>query len=306
MNCYSHWEAAKILGIPYLDLFFPDQLQQKPDVTVTSRRERFRSKTHNVHLCSVELPERAIIFANGYWVSSPGFLFMQLCYEVDDIQKAILIGSLMCSPDSFGNPPLITLQALTDFVYQARHVRGRPRALDAIRYLEENFRSPMEVLLYMFFCLPYNLGGCCFRKKVKINGMVLISRSDANRLGLQSCFVRPDLLFPEDKVVIEYNGKDYHSSGQQTARDATRREILEKMGYKVIEVRAYDLYNLENFAQLCHEVASLLGREINPKSCHYAERQSMLRTLLPNVRPDFQDRVQFFHIAMNVKQQYVR
>lgn len=305
----SHWDAARVLHVPYLDLFFSKYFTHedyKPEVTVTDYHERFRSKTHKIHLCSVDLPPDASWSTQAGFVTSPEHLFMQLSYEVNDIQKAILLGSMMCSPGENGEIPLTTIDKLTEFVQKTRWVRCRPRALDAVPYLEENFYSPMEILMYMLFCLPYHLGGVGFRKKVLINAKLTISKKDAKRLGLKRYYLLPDLLFPEYMVIIEFDGRENHSSKKAIEYDKLRRQILEEMGYTVIVIQAIDLYDLEKFSAHCHQIASLLKCSIEPSSCHFAERQATLRALLPNINDDYPWKVRAFHKSMNVDKQYKR
>ncbi len=52
--------------------------------------------------------------------------------------------------------------------------------------------------------------------------------------------VRPDFMFREFKVILEYQG-DYHRTAAQWRKDMTRRTRLEAQGWYVMEVNADDL-----------------------------------------------------------------
>ncbi len=47
---------------------------------------------------------------------------------------------------------------------------------------------------------------------------------------------RLDLAYPHAKIAIEYNGEEFHSSDEDVAADAERRDWLERHGWTVIVV----------------------------------------------------------------------
>ncbi len=61
--------------------------------------------------------------------------------------------------------------------------------------------------------------------------------------------VRPDFLFADYKVILEYQG-DYHRSRNQWRKDMTRRTRLELQGWRILELNSDDL----------KDPAELLGR----------------------------------------------
>jgi len=68
--------------------------------------------------------------------------------------------------------------------------------------------------------------------------------------------VRPDFVFPKEKVAIEYQG-DYHRTRAQWRADMTRRSRLEAQGCIVIEVNADDL---RDPAELTQRILAILAR----------------------------------------------
>lgn len=48
----------------------------------------------------------------------------------------------------------------------------------------------------------------------------------------------PDCLFEEHKLIIEIDGREYHSTPEQIRADAQRQILLEGAGYKVIRFSA--------------------------------------------------------------------
>ena len=68
--------------------------------------------------------------------------------------------------------------------------------------------------------------------------------------------LRPDFLFAEAKVILEYQG-DYHRSRSQWRRDMTRRSRLEAQGWYVMEINADDLGDP---VELVARIRSVLAR----------------------------------------------
>jgi very-short-patch-repair endonuclease len=53
---------------------------------------------------------------------------------------------------------------------------------------------------------------------------------------------RLDLAYPDLKLAIEYDGRDFHTSPAQRARDQRRREHLRQLGWTILVLRASDVY----------------------------------------------------------------
>lgn len=54
--------------------------------------------------------------------------------------------------------------------------------------------------------------------------------------------MRFDLSYPDLKVIIEYDGRQHARDDAQWARDIARREELDRLGWRLIIVRAEDIY----------------------------------------------------------------
>lgn len=51
-----------------------------------------------------------------------------------------------------------------------------------------------------------------------------------------------DMAYPDRKIAVEYDGREFHSSAEQRENDRTRRARLRRAGWLVIVVRIEDLY----------------------------------------------------------------
>lgn len=54
--------------------------------------------------------------------------------------------------------------------------------------------------------------------------------------------MRFDMCYPELKLIIEYDGRLHAESDQQWGRDLQRREDLDGRGWRIVVVRAADIY----------------------------------------------------------------
>ncbi len=277
IRAISHWSAAKLWKIPDLNSYFSRFLKGPQEYTVFERRDRFIAPGTIVHLCTQDLPEDAVRNIDGQDVVSPAYLFVQLCYELD-IQEAIILGNLLCSPMHPGEKPLATKEELMNFAQKASYVWGRPRALDALTYIQDNFYSSMEVVTYMKVEMPQRLGGMGIQGKPLINSRIEITPEEARRLGQRSNYLVPDFLYEKQKIIIEYYGSVHQKT---TERDRIREEILRSKGYTVVVIWKQDLYDMRRFTSLFVRLANLFNKRVRIKSTTFRAMFRSLRDLLP-------------------------
>ncbi len=305
MMFLSHWPAARFWKIPFLDTFFPDEIaQHEQEYTVTTRKERFYDAEIPCHLCSVLPKEGSVIYPSNLAVvmpvASPELLFLQLAFSVESVVFAILLGCMMCSSPN-NQAPLTTVEKLYEYAEGAAKVFGRPRALDALTYVRDNFESPMEIILYMLLCLPYRLGGAGFQELGNVNHSIRISREAADFLGNLTCLLRPDLLDPIKKFILEYYGEQFHSSPQAVAYDKKRTRILEDDGYRVKVVTKDDLNSLDSFEKLRSELANTLGHRIRIRTPKFARNFMLIRSKLPGQQDEDLDELLNHIKALNIR-----
>jgi hypothetical protein len=87
-----------------------------------------------------------------------------------------------------------------------------------------------------------------------------IARPDVNpRLLIDARTIRPDLLWKEQRVVIELDGATWHDDPLTRADDAERQAILEAAGYRVLRVSWRQL--VDHPGQTLARIARALGLE---------------------------------------------
>lgn len=110
------------------------------------------------------------------------------------------------------------------------HLDGVVRARRVFAYVRERVESPMETLVRLalvFARLP----------EPEPNPDILD--------GAGRFVARCDLVFWQWRVIVEYDGAWHERSRKQRARDRTRREALERLGWTVIVVLEDDLAHMK-------------------------------------------------------------
>jgi hypothetical protein len=90
------------------------------------------------------------------------------------------------------------------------------------------FRPVLQVVGQLTEQGGFGLPWPTFNEAQPVNGR-------ARRLWV-SDFIAPDLLWKDAKLCIEYDSDTHHSGSERIARDASRRDVLEELGLRVVTV----------------------------------------------------------------------
>jgi very-short-patch-repair endonuclease len=69
-------------------------------------------------------------------------------------------------------------------------------------------------------------------------------------------FYRADFAFPQEKIIVEADGKQWHSTPKQKRSDKRRQRWLEKDGWKVLRFTGSEIFNNAS------ECAEIIKREV--------------------------------------------
>lgn len=253
-------------------------LGERIHVVVSAKNRRHGRRQVSVHRwdgganapCFIELQP-------GLYVSSPALCFVQLCAELDLVGR-IKLGFELCSSYAVRENgaiseamPLATLEMLVRHA-QEWPTAGSKRALQALEHVLEGSRSPKETELAMKLGLPCRLGG------FGLSGFTMNPELTLGGFGQKitgKAYCVPDLLWPEHKVDVEYNGRDWHSSPEQRESDLRRRQALAAEGYTVLTVGQRDIESPASLKAVADEISRITaGRRLRPRAADY-ERKSM-------------------------------
>lgn len=239
------------------------------------------------HIQKAPLPRHSLYpLRDGIHLVSPDLCFVELCNTISTIE-ALQLGMELCGtyalrPDELEDKAsrdyqLTSADSLRRKTSAWKGIHGLVQARKVVQYLVDGSASPMETNLYLLLCLPQKYGGYNIEKP-ELN--VELDLPEEGRLILRQDKVKPDLLWRNWDLVVEYDG-EYHNDPQQRIRDEKRRVLLETMGYTVLVVKKQQVYDPIAFASLAEVIAEKCGKRVRPLTLkqQYA-RENLRATLL--------------------------
>ncbi|MBQ9057771.1 MAG: DUF559 domain-containing protein [Atopobiaceae bacterium] len=106
------------------------------------------------------------------------------------------------------------------------------------RQVVEGSASPMESALTLILCAPQSWGGFGLPQP-QLNKSIPVDKSIRHLWSEE--YITPDLLWESAKLVLEYDSTQHHTTSRQLARDASRRDIFQQMGFRVISVTGFHM-----------------------------------------------------------------
>jgi hypothetical protein len=206
----SHYTAAELWGLP---VPHDDQTH----ITMREHAKRLRRKGVKSHVGQVDARR---IVRTGIPVSTPEQTFIDLAAIGMKLVDLVVLGDAMLKAK------LTTIPTLTEAI-QAWRGCGTRLALRAARMIREGVDSPMETrvrLLLVLAGLP----------EPTVN--VIVRGEDG------SWRMRFDLCYLNQKLIVEYDGRQHADSPQQWERDIYRREELDRMDYRLLIVTSRGIY----------------------------------------------------------------
>ncbi len=208
--------------------------------------------------------------ADGVFISSPEFCFLQAAAELP-IHQLVQLANNLCAIyildpyEDYGQrrrDPVTSVQEIQKFLQGLKRYWNLPKAKLAIRYALDHSNSPMESNLATLALLPWRYGGYNL-KAPKLNLDVNLSETGAEHLGRET--ICCDMVWGDEKVVLEYDSNLAHLSPDQHAKDKKRITALSLSGYQVISVTANEVRSFRAVEELFLRVRRALGMKTNPE-----------------------------------------
>ncbi|MGH1563446.1 DUF559 domain-containing protein [Mumia sp. DW29H23] len=209
----SHLTALRLWGLEIRQLYplhfstNSSLVTERDGIRLHRRRGRLRAYVRECLACTG--PDRTYVDCSALRLTLP-----ELVQAADHLVHA-------------GHTTLSQLAAYLDDT----HIHGVVRARRAFAYVRERVESPMETLVRLMLVFAR------------------LPEPDTNPdvLDPEGRFVaRCDLVYWRFRVIVEYDGAWHERSKKQRARDRTRREALERLGWTVIVVLEDDLTNTKS------------------------------------------------------------
>ena len=211
-NSYaSHHTAAELWGLPVPH-------DDHSHITVPEHGERLRRQGVKSHVGQSEA-KRTV--RTGIPVSTPEQTFIDLAALGLNLVDLVVVGDAMLKARVTTIPLLIR-------TIEGWKGHGTRLALRAARLMREGVDSPMETRLRLLIILAG-------LPEPTVN---LIIRGEDGRWRM-----RFDLCYLDQRLIVEYDGRQHRDDAEQWERDIYRREDLDQMGYRLLVVTRRGIYN---------------------------------------------------------------
>ena len=227
---FSHSTAARLIGMP-----LPLRAQKSSilDVAVPAPARAPHARGLRGHELAVQ--SRDVVSSRGIRHTSPSRTWCDLA-SVLGLLDLVAAGEHLIH----WRLPLVDHEELTARSREFVGRRGMSKIRQALPLLDGRAESPPESMLRVILSL-HGL------PRPDINHSIVDTETGKA--------VRPDFIFAEQKVILEYQG-DYHRTKAQWRKDMTRRTRLEVDGWRVMEINWDDLMNPE-------ELVSRIRRQLS-------------------------------------------
>jgi len=209
----------------------------------------------------------AVRLDRGIFASGPELAFLQMANVLDE-ETLRFLGMELCGRYGIGldgkvfrrlqtaKPEELLLTAQT-----MAGARGHRRAATVATRVWGGAGSPMEAALALILCSDPELGGFGLPAP-ELNKPLPVTGDTRDDWG--DDFITPDLLWEAGKVAIEYDSELHHTASHRISVDASRRDVLVDLGYRVITVTTEHMRKPKELARIAGIVARQLGIELVP------------------------------------------
>lgn len=254
-------------------------------ILVSSPEGRIRSKRLRCHVWSTDLPAGALYrLTDQVLIASPAFCLQQMAAG-SSLARGAAVGLEICgryarspcAPGGFRQrPPLAEAGQLVEH-FRDSHGYGARRAREALAFVLDGSRSPMETVVFLLFTLPVECGGCGLPRP-HLNFRIEIPPSLQAALGKPYLVV--DLCWPEWGIILEYDSYLWHRANPQVDADSARNEGLRDLGWMVRSLTAGMLANDSVLDELVARVMARAGRELPDDEAFRLRQHALVRELL--------------------------
>ncbi|MGX5681135.1 DUF559 domain-containing protein [Schumannella luteola] len=228
---FSHSTAALLWGAP-----LPWSVETQPRIHVSVQAPAARLHSRDVIGHRLDIVDSDVTTWGGLRLSAAARTWFDLATQLD-LGDLVAVGDYLIHYRA----PFTDRVELARVIARCEGARGVRLAREALALLNDRAESRPESLLRVILVrsdLP----------TAEVNHVLVDTET-----GKQ---MRPDFLFREQQVILEYQG-DYHRTRAQWRRDMTRRTRLEAQGWKVVELNADDL---KDPVELVARIRALLAR----------------------------------------------
>ena len=233
------------------------------------------------HCVTHDLPRGSYIQLSGnVYIASPELTLVHMAPKLNFLQL-LYLSCAFCALhalDDEGNiieraQALTTTKELNRIVSKTGGARGVTAARRAFQYSMDNARSPREIKLALRTCLPRMYGGLG-AKGATLDYEIPLNDKLFRMVG-KRCY-RCDLFYHDTQTAVEYQSGEHHVGIEHVTRDAIRRNMLNHLGVRVIDITPNQYKFTLAFETYARQLFRALGRRYRKPTSIQLERAEKL------------------------------
>ena len=254
-------------------------------VLVSRSNKRSRTEPILPHSCSVKLPPGSLLkLTSGVYIVKPELCFVQMA-AVLDVPHLFKLGFELMgiytlpADGSFGftpSEPAMTVDSLTAYLGALPPIKGKRNALQALPYLLERSRSPMESATVIMLATPQLYGGFGMEQPTLNHKIEL---NEEARKACELTEIECDAFFAASLVDLEYDSV-YHNNEQQRQRDTERETAFACMDIIVVRISASQFKDLNKLEAIARLLARRGGKQYRVRTRKHKLQQALLHGAL--------------------------
>lgn len=263
------------------------KIQELPlHVMVGTKAMQRQSSNIVTHYYEMTFPEGSFCrVGKNVFVASPELTLCQLASSlplVDVIELCLeFCSGYALNPESErgfdDRPALTTARRLAGFVERFKGRHGAKAMRQALRYVVDDSRSPMESHVLMLLCLPSKLGGYQLPMPKHNESIPVTERA---RSHTRKKYLVCDLYWEKYHLDVECDSTRYHTSKHQLGADSNRRIILDAMHCTHVSVTTWQLEDANEFLDIVQAIRRAMGLKLRNAPEHVAANREKLRVYL--------------------------
>ena len=221
-------------------------------------------KTCAGHVMPKKLPMGAFVeVAPSVFVASPELCYVQAAAKMN-LPELVVFANHLCGTffvdetkklGLSNRKPLTSVSKIKKFLKAANGLAGVKLARVAINYVLDGSNSPKESQIAALTMIPFFRGGYGLPAP-NLNYNIKLSASGEEILERAECCC--DMVWPEQRVVVEYDSDLVHLNRRQFSYDKKRVNALQLSGYTVISVTKEDLQSYRKIQLLFANIRKAL------------------------------------------------
>lgn len=252
-------------------LFAANSLSLKPPLHVAIPKSKRHIRTPELysHVMPKKLPIGSIVqIAAEVYVSSPELCYLQAAQNLP-LASIVEIANNLCGAyyidktTKFNQKkriPLTNIENIATYLKNAAGLYGVEKARNALRFATNNSYSPYESRIAANSVLPMHFGGY-HNHKAELNYKIDLTPDAKQILRQDECIC--DFVWPEFRLVLEYDSNKSHLEIKQHYKDKNRQNAITLSGYQLISATSQDFDNFRNAEKLFLLVRKSLGLRIH-------------------------------------------